>query len=81
MIRRALSLWLALPALAAAAPAAETPPRQTVVKAARLLDVKAGRHVEGAALRIEGERIAEVGVPSSMMLSESSGPRSPGFAA
>jgi imidazolonepropionase-like amidohydrolase len=60
MTRRALSLCLALTSLATAA-AGQTPPRQTVVKAARLVDVKAGRYVEGVALRIEGETIAEVG--------------------
>jgi len=31
------------------------------VKAARLVDVKAGRYVEGVALRVEGEKIAELG--------------------
>jgi imidazolonepropionase-like amidohydrolase len=60
MTRRALRLCLALTSLATAA-AGQTPPRQTVVKAARLVDVKAGRYVEGVALRIEGETIAEVG--------------------
>jgi imidazolonepropionase-like amidohydrolase len=60
MTRCALRLSLALMSLATAA-ASETPPRQTVVKAARLVDVKAGRYVEGVALRVEGETIAEVG--------------------
>ena len=60
MTRRPLLLCLMLTSLATAA-AAETPPRQTVVKAARLLDVQAGRYVQDVALRIEGEKIAEVG--------------------
>jgi imidazolonepropionase-like amidohydrolase len=60
MTRRALAPCLVLAALAAAAPA-QTPSKQTVVKAARLLDVKAGRYAPGVALRIEGEKIAEVG--------------------
>jgi len=60
MTRRPLLLCLALTFLTTAA-AGETPPAQTVVKAARLLDVKGGRYVEGVALRIEGEKIAEVG--------------------
>ena len=58
MTRRQPLLCLALTSLATAT-AAETP--QTLLKAARLLDVKAGRYVEGVALRIEGEKIAEVG--------------------
>jgi imidazolonepropionase-like amidohydrolase len=60
MSRSAVSLCLAF-TTAATATAAEAPARQTVVKAARLLDAKAGRYVEGLALRIEGEKIAEVG--------------------
>ena len=60
MTRRPLLLCLALTLLTTAA-AGENPPAQTVVKAARLLDVKGGRYVEGVALRIEGEKIAEVG--------------------
>ena len=60
MTRRPLLLCLALTFTTTAA-AGETPPPQTVVKAARLLDVKGGRYVEGVALRIEGEKIAEVG--------------------
>src|SRR5262245_16090566 len=60
MTRRPPLLCAVLTALATAS-AAETPRPQTVVKAARLLDVKAGRYVEGVALRIEGEKIAEIG--------------------
>src|SRR6185436_16606530 len=60
MTRRPLLLCLALTLLTTAA-AGENPPAQTVVKAARLLDVKGGRYVEGVALRIEGEKIVEVG--------------------
>lgn len=37
------------------------PAEVTVVKAARLLDVRAGRYIENAAVLIEGERIKEVG--------------------
>src|SRR5215472_9941725 len=40
-------------------PEAKSPP--VVVKAARLLDVSAGRYIENAAVLIEGERINEVG--------------------
>jgi imidazolonepropionase-like amidohydrolase len=36
-------------------------PNVVVVKAARLLDVKAGRYIENAAVLIEGEHIKEVG--------------------
>jgi imidazolonepropionase-like amidohydrolase len=66
-----LALLLSLPVAGASAPA-EAPPRQTVVKAARLLDVKQGRYVEGRALRIQGERIAEVGPLASVL--EHAGP-------
>jgi imidazolonepropionase-like amidohydrolase len=60
MTRSPLCLCLALGSLAAAR-AGVTPPPHTVVKAARLLDVNAGRYVQDVALRIEGETIAEVG--------------------
>jgi imidazolonepropionase-like amidohydrolase len=36
-------------------------PNVVLVKAARLLDVSAGRYIENAAVLIEGERIQEVG--------------------
>ena len=55
-----LALLLAgSPAFAQAGGAPEA--RQTLLRAARLLDVKTGRYVEGLSLRIDGERIAEVG--------------------
>ena len=38
----------------------------TIVKAARLLDVRKGSYVENAAIWIEGERIKEVGVASEV---------------
>lgn len=61
MSRRARLFLLVSLTLACTSARAEVPVRQTVVKAARLLDVKQGRYLEGSALRIEGERIAEVG--------------------
>jgi imidazolonepropionase-like amidohydrolase len=48
--------------LAAAARAAETPPRTLVfIKAGRVLDVRAGRYLEQQGILIEGDRIKEVG--------------------
>ena len=38
----------------------------TIVKAARLLDVRAGRYLENAAVLIEGDRIKEVGPAAEM---------------
>ena len=61
MSPRALLLVLAAACGAPAGALGEGPARQTVLKASRLLDVKAGRYVEGQALLIEGERIKEVG--------------------
>jgi imidazolonepropionase-like amidohydrolase len=46
---------------AAAAPGALPAAEQTLVKAARLVDVKSGRALDGQALLIDGERIKEVG--------------------
>ena len=37
------------------------PANVVLIKAARLLDVTAGRYIENAAVLIEGERIQEVG--------------------
>jgi imidazolonepropionase-like amidohydrolase len=65
MKTRPLILSFALSSLATLG-AGEGPPPQTIVKAARLLDVKAGRYVEGVALRIEGEKIAEVGPAATL---------------
>jgi imidazolonepropionase-like amidohydrolase len=42
------------------------PPASTVVKAAKLLDVRKGSYLENAALWIEGERIKEVGHASEV---------------
>ena len=42
------------------------PPASTVVKAARLLDVRKGAYLENAALWIEGDRIKEVGNASDV---------------
>jgi imidazolonepropionase-like amidohydrolase len=67
MSRRALPLVLASLLVGIAPAIAAEPGRQTVLKAARLLDVKAGRYVEGQALRIEGERIAEVGPVATLL--------------
>lgn len=44
------------------------PPSATVVKAARLLDVRKGVYVENAAVWIEGERIKEVGRASDIQV-------------
>ena len=63
MSRRALLVVVV--AVAASGPTAralgEGSPTRTVLKAARALDVKAGRYVEGQAVLVEGERIKEVG--------------------
>lgn len=45
---------------------ATTPPTSTVLKAARLLDVRKGSYVENAAVWIEGERIKEVGAAAGV---------------
>ena len=53
-----LSVGLFLSALGLAAWAQDTaPPRPVVVRAARMLDVKAGKLVPNAVVIIEGERI------------------------
>ena len=57
-------VFLALP-LAAQNPTPQ-PPTSTVVKAARLLDVRKGSYLENAALWIEGDRIKEVGKASEI---------------
>ncbi len=49
------------------AAAQSPPPQQILVKTGRLLDVKAGRYVENAAILIEGERIKEIG-PSADLI-------------
>jgi imidazolonepropionase-like amidohydrolase len=63
--RRALIIGVILalcPAAAFAQSEAEaSPPATTVVKAAKLLDVRKGTYVENAAVWIEGDRIREVG--------------------
>ena len=57
-----LAVAVALVTCHACPPArAQEPAPQTVVKAARLLDVASGRYREGLALRIEGAKIVEVG--------------------
>ncbi len=57
-----LTVAVALVTCHACPPArAQEPAPQTVVKAARLLDVASGRYREGLALRIEGAKIVEVG--------------------
>ncbi len=48
-------------AVAAAQGPRAAPPRTTLVKAARLVDVAAGRYVEGQSILIENDRIKEVG--------------------
>jgi imidazolonepropionase-like amidohydrolase len=45
---------------------ATNPPASTVVKAARLLDVRKGSYLENAAIWIEGDRIKEVGSVSDI---------------
>ena len=44
----------------------ESPPPSVLVKAGKLLDVRKGSYIEGAAIWIEGERIKEVGRASEM---------------
>ena len=60
---RFLAVFLA--ATAATLAAAQAPPapavRTTVVKAARIVDVEAGRYLDGQAILIENDRIKEVG--------------------
>src|SRR5690349_13441532 len=51
-----------LAALAALPSRAQTPtPRPVLVTAARLLDVRSGKVLEGRAVLVRGDRIAEVG--------------------
>ena len=54
-------LSCALLAIPAAAQAPQPPATTTLLKAGRLLDVKAGRYLENQGVLIEGERIKEVG--------------------
>ena len=56
----ALFFALSIAALAQSNPSAQAP-ASTLVKAARLLDVRKGSYLENAAIWIEGERIKEVG--------------------
>ena len=58
--------FLALTLVAVAQNPAPQPPVNTVVKAARLLDVRKGAYVENAAVWIEGDRIKEVGKASDI---------------
>lgn len=63
---RAIAVVLAASVAAAAAAAAQTPPpspaaRTTLVKAARIVDVLAGRYLADQAILIENDRIKEVG--------------------
>lgn len=60
---RALALFIFFLPLSAIAQSASgsPPPASTVVKAARLLDIRKGVYIENAAIWIEGERIKEVG--------------------
>ncbi len=55
-----------LAALAQSNPA-PPPPASTVLKAAKLLDVRKGAYLENAALWIEGDRIKEVGKASDVL--------------
>ncbi len=59
MIRRFLPATLLLLTLAASAQTAPTPP--IVLRAARLLDIKAGKMIKPAEILIQGDRIVEVG--------------------
>jgi imidazolonepropionase-like amidohydrolase len=59
-------LFLMLPVASLAQKSAPTPPSSTVLKAARLLDVRKGSYLENAALWIEGDRIKEVGKASDV---------------
>jgi imidazolonepropionase-like amidohydrolase len=58
---RKLGFLLITSAGVAAAPLLGGEPRQTVVKASRLLDVERGAYVDGRALLVEGDRIQQIG--------------------
>jgi imidazolonepropionase-like amidohydrolase len=49
------------PALAVSQTQVQLPPISIVVKAGKLLDIRKGSYIENAAVRIEGDRIKEVG--------------------
>jgi imidazolonepropionase-like amidohydrolase len=66
MKHAAVVALLTLPLVAVAQNPAPTPPASTVLKAARLLDVRKGVYLENAALWIEGDRIKEVGKASDI---------------
>jgi imidazolonepropionase-like amidohydrolase len=64
---RSCSAWLILtalimPPLSAAQEAATQPAREQIIRAARVLDVRAGSYITRAAVWIEGERIKAVGL-------------------
>jgi len=65
---RALVLFIIFfpPFAVAQSPGSPAPPASTLVKAARLLDVRKGAYIENAALWIEGDRIKEVGRASDV---------------
>ena len=52
--------------LLAVTAAAQTAPKITLLKAARMLDVKSGRYIDNAAVLIEEDRIKEVGPIASL---------------
>jgi len=59
------ALSLAAPAFSQTAPV--KPPEAIVIRAAQVLDVRAGKYVRGAAVYIEGERIKAVGPADAVM--------------
>jgi len=62
-----LFLFLALyPGWARPQSQLESPPPSVLVKAGKLLDVRNGSYIEGAAIWIEGERIKEAGRASEI---------------
>lgn len=70
-MKRPLAIALHLAVLAAspsraAEPAPPAAPRLLVVRAARLLDTKAGRILEGQAVLVENDRVKEVGAAESV---------------
>ncbi len=62
MSRPALFLLAALiPTTTGLAQSAEKPPKTTIIKAGRLIDVRAGRVLTGQAILVEGDRVKAVG--------------------
>src|SRR5437867_1989874 len=73
-MRLAMRRILCVVFLLAVTAAAQTAPKITLLKAARMLDVKSGRYIDNAAVLIEDDRIKEVGPIASLQAQAGNSP-------